>query len=120
MSAVDGHTGVVVGLNSASTPAATRASFESTFGTSESSIVSALQGVYSGDYSTLLASINTLNSFANANLDKLPIGLAGGSLLAFSDGVPVGTVNAAPVPEPATLAALGLGAAALLRRRRKA
>jgi hypothetical protein len=36
----------------------------------------------------------------------------------FSPRTFAGNVNYAPVPEPATIAALGLGAAALLRRRR--
>jgi hypothetical protein len=117
----DAHTGVVIGLNADAAQSAVGSSFESVFGVTESSIVSAIQGVYSGDFFTELVSLSTLQSFANDNLSKLPLGLSGGSLVAFSDGTNVGRLNAAPaaVPEPASMLALAGGAAALLRRRRR-
>lgn len=39
--------------------------------------------------------------------------------IAYSEGVGVGTVTTGVVPEPATLTAVGLGVASLLRRRRR-
>lgn len=119
VNALDGHTGVVIGLNPEATTLALGNSFESVFGTNESTIVDAIKGVYSGNLFTQIASMSTLQSFANSNLSKLPLGLTGGSLVAFSSGTLAGTVTAAPVPEPASIIALGAGAAALLRRRRR-
>lgn len=118
-SPVDSHVGVVIGLNPAATLDAVGNSFESVFNVAEDDIVNAINGVYDSNPFVQLLAFNTLTAFANDNLSKLPIGLTGGSLVAFSDGVAVGTVQAAPVPEPASMVALGLGVAALARRRRR-
>lgn len=66
------------------------------------------------DFALLGDNILTLEAFETFNDSSVAIdGIVNSGTVTF-------TFEAQPVPEPATLAALGLGAAALLRRRKKA
>ena len=66
----------------------------------------------------LRTSVGPLEGLASTNLD-LGFATSGGSFSFSSIRSGTFTARAEPVPEPATLAALGLGAAALLRRRKR-
>lgn len=79
----------------------------------------------SGDYEA--SSRDGLFAYLPVSINGLDNSVAGNWTISISDnaGGDVGAlttwdIEAAPVPEPATMAALGMGALALLRRRKKA
>jgi hypothetical protein len=79
-----------------------------------------------GPWAPYLANSNPANGFADGNANAMQ-SLTGGAWNPVFDGLTNPReqdlpfyVNGTPVPEPATMTALALGAVALLRRRRKA
>lgn len=122
----EGDSGLIIGLNSVDALGAVGKSFNDVFGTSESSIVADTKSAYKvfNKTATFFDYLNAaaLKSFLTDHKSMLAQGVAGGSLVSFSNGANVGTFSVVPqaVPEPATFAVLGLGALALGRRRRRA
>jgi hypothetical protein len=111
--------GVVVTLNSEAAAAAENKTFEDYFGQSEQQLVDAIILSTSGqDFTIIDPGLAIVGGFLNTNEDKfVDYNLAAGRVMKFSEGTDIGSFQA--VPEPATMAALGLGVAALARRRRK-
>ena len=119
--------GIVIGLNPLDADSAVGRSFTQVFGggTSEASLVTYVKSAYkvangTGSFSDIFNAYN-LQSFLTAHKSMLEQGLAGGSLISFSNGAKVGTLVAVPqaVPEPASFAALGIGGVGLLKRRKR-
>lgn len=121
-----GGAGIVLGLNPEAAANAIGTEFSTLFpGVNEASLVSSVQSSHrvlngSGSFADLL-NLGTAKNFLENNRSMFAQGLTGGSLVAFSTGQDVGTLVATPtaVPEPASMIALGAGAAALMRRRRR-
>lgn len=111
--------GVVVTLNAEAAAAAESKTFEDYFGQSEQQLIDAIILSTSGqDFTIIGPGLDIVGGFLNTNQDKfVDYNGAAGRVMKFSEGTDIGSFQA--VPEPATMAALGLGVAALARRRRK-
>ena len=84
---------------------------------------SAYTAISNGDLTNVLKLYNQGRQFGNDVFASRDNGIQTGTLYFFdATGTQnrIGTYTVTPVPEPATLAALGLGAAAMLRRRKRA
>lgn len=111
--AASGASEVVVSLNVVAAAGAIGNPWESVFpGVAEADVYQAL---------TLPEENFRLRAFYGARRGLFPaysdLAIPAGQLVKFSDGASVGTVQANPVPEPASMVVLGLGALATLRRR---
>ena len=91
---------------------------------SESDLSAAIDAIYDNDPDNDNAADGTIFTFFHDNVELFPALGSSGTLVQFSAATFGGTFDttpvAAPVPEPSAFAALGLGALALVRRRRKA
>lgn len=113
------------GLLALTTTDSNNTSYSTKFGATGVSLSNALAGATSGD----LATASSLYPASSSNSVKGTSDLwssFSGSLKAYDslgNEMSIGTVNVTyttqPVPEPASMAALGVGALALIRRRRK-
>jgi len=79
-----------------------------------------------GPWAPYVANSNPANGYADGSMNAMQ-SLTGGAWTFVEDGITAPRrqdlpfyINGSPVPEPATMTALALGAVALLRRRRKA
>jgi len=100
-----------VGVHPDVAPTLYRLAWEVVFpGWSESELVTA---ILASDYGFMGAFCGSFVSYFSTPFEPGAVA----SLVDFSDGTPGGYVKL--VPEPTSMAALGLGAAAMLRRRRK-
>ena len=113
-----GVEGVVIGLRPDVARTSVGLSFAEVFPgrTSEARLVELIKGSASGDWMDAFM----LRDFFTRHLDVLPLWQSGGTLVGFSRARTVGSVgiSAAPVPEPASLAAVSVGLLALRRRRK--
>ncbi len=100
--------GVVVAMNFDSAKGAIGHSFFDVFHSNEADLIQALNN---GDASAV-------TSFFLQNNPAFCDGSVRGQMVGFTDGQPLGIYQLNAVPEPASMAALGLGAIVLIRRKR--
>lgn len=115
--ATSGSLGVIVGGSS----------FNSTFNYNDSfpaiSQSAAFTAIVNGDLTNVSKLYNQGRQYGNDVFASRDNGVQTGTLFAFdANGAQsrIGTYTVSPVPEPASMIALGLGAAAMLRRRKRA
>lgn len=118
---VAGGSHVGVALNPASASSLIGSDFQTAFGISESDALTAIAYIQMGLVNLNGQTISTSDANFGALFAFVPTYTPGevDPILGWSTGAQIGTVTVQSVPEPSAFAALGLGALALLKRRRR-